>query len=382
LYNQRMNRRSALTLLSATVAKGFAKNDRVVIAGAGIIGASIAYHLVKRGANVTILEKQRPGAGATEKSFAWINSFSKQPRSYYDLNLYGIAGWRRLSLEFADLEIQWGGSVQWTTGDEGEGMRKTLARLEQWGYAAHLVEEQEISKLLPAVVSGPVGAACFAEQEGTIDPMQALRTLLKNAQKLGAKVEYPCAVTGISVANGRVSAVQTTRGTVETDFLVLAAGVGTPALARLVQVNVPLKESPGVLAHSAPVGRILDRLAFGPGANIKQNPDGRIVTGTDFGPAATIDASQEAGEKLLERARRFLPGLKDARLETVTLGYRVLPKDDHPIVGFVDAWPNLYLAAMHSGITLSPLIGQVAAAEILDGISVDLLRDYRPSRFA
>jgi glycine/D-amino acid oxidase-like deaminating enzyme len=66
----------------------------------------------------------------------------------------------------------------------------------------------------------------------------------------------------------------------------------------------------------------------------------------------------------------------------VTLGYRVLPKDDYPIVGFVDSWPNLYLAAMHSGITLSPFIGQVAAAEILDGISVDLLRDYRPSRFA
>ena len=98
-----------------------------------------------------------------------------------------------------------------------------------------------------------------------------------NAQKLGAKVEYPCAVTGISVAGGRVSAVETTRGTVETDFLVLAAGVDTPALARMVQVNVPLKESPGVLAHTAPAGRILDRLAFGPGANIKQNPDGRIV---------------------------------------------------------------------------------------------------------
>src|SRR5579864_1510299 len=105
-----MNRRSAIMALSATVVKGFAKQDHVVIVGAGIMGASIAYHLAKRGAKVTILEKQRPGAGATEKSFAWINSFSKLPRSYYDLNLYGIAGWRRLSLEIADLHVQWGGS--------------------------------------------------------------------------------------------------------------------------------------------------------------------------------------------------------------------------------------------------------------------------------
>jgi len=65
LYNQRMNRRSAIAALSATIVKGFAMQDRIVIVGAGIMGASIAYHLSKRGARVTVLEKQRPGAGAT-----------------------------------------------------------------------------------------------------------------------------------------------------------------------------------------------------------------------------------------------------------------------------------------------------------------------------
>jgi glycine/D-amino acid oxidase-like deaminating enzyme len=68
-------------------------------------------------------------------------------------------------------------------------------------------------------------------------------------------------------------------------------------------------------------------------------------------------------------------------LETVTVGHRVLPRDEHPIVGFTERCPNLYIAAMHSGITLSPLIGQVAAEEILDGVAVDLLAPYRPARF-
>jgi glycine/D-amino acid oxidase-like deaminating enzyme len=378
-----MNRRSALALLSTVAGKAFAKDDRVVIVGAGIVGASIAYHLVKRGADVTVLEKQRPGAGATEKSFAWINSFSKQPRSYYDLNVYGMAGWRRLSLELSDLQIQWGGSVQWAaTADEADRMRKTISRLEQWGYAAHLIEQREISKLLPAVGPGAAAAACFAEQEGTVDPLQALTTLLNQARKLGAKVEYPCSVTGISVAGGRVSGIETIRGRVPADVLVLAAGTDTPALARMLQVNVPLKESPGVLAHTSPTASILNRLAFGPGANIKQNPDGRIVTGIDFGPASGIDTSKETGERLLENARRFVPRLRETHLDSVTLGYRVLPKDDHPIIGFVQSCSNLYIAAMHSGVTLSPLVGQIAAVEILDGISVDLLRDYRPARFA
>src|ERR1700675_3542859 len=115
-----MDRRTLLKLLTAPVITGLQARsagvtDRVVIAGACIIAASIGYHLAKRGAEVTILEKRRPGNEATEKSFAWINAtFSKQPRSYYELNLLGIAGWRRLTLEFpGDLQIQWGGSVQW-----------------------------------------------------------------------------------------------------------------------------------------------------------------------------------------------------------------------------------------------------------------------------
>jgi glycine/D-amino acid oxidase-like deaminating enzyme len=125
--------------------------------------------------------------------------------------------------------------------------------------------------------------------------------------------------------------------------------------------------------------RLLNHVALAPGATIKQNPDGRIVTGTDFGGSPVTEASREYGMKLLRNASRFLPALDSAELEITTLGHRVLPADEFPVVGF--ARPNLYIAAMHSGITLSPLIGQVAAMEILDGANVDLLRTFRPARF-
>ena len=333
---------------------------------------------------MTVLEKQRPGAGATEKSFAWINaSFPKRPRSYYDLNLLGIAGWRRLTVEFgSDLQVQWGGSVQWQpSGAEAGKLRKQVQAHEQWGYATHLIEPSEIARLLPAVDPGPIGAACFSEQEGTADPMKALGAYLKHARQAGAEIEYPCEATGISLSGGRAGRIQTTRGQFECDFLVLAAGVDTPRLARMIDVNVPLKESTGILAHTVPIARALDRIAFAPGANIKQNPDGRIVTGSDFADSGMKDTGIEYGLKLLHRAERFLSRLNGAKLETVTLGRRVLPQDDHPIVGFSERCPNLYIAAMHSGITLSPVIGQIAAAEILDGMTVDLVAPYRPARF-
>ena len=384
-----MHRRRILELLSSSLIAGIpgraARQDRVIIAGAGIIGASIAYHLARRGAHVTVLEKSRPGAGATEKSFAWINAgFAKQPRAYFDLNLLGVLGWRRLCLEFGpDLKMQWGGSVRWVpSAGEAADLRSQVRNHEQWGYAAHMIEPGEITRLVPAIDPGAAAAACFCDQEGTLDPVHALNTYLQHARQAGATVEYPCEITGISLSGGRVRGVQTTREPMETDFLVLAAGNDTPRLAAMAEVNVPLKESAGLLAHTAPFPRVLDRVAFAPGANIKQNPDGRIVTGVDFKNSTDHDTSRESGLRLLGKAQPFLHKLKDAQLETVTLGYRVLPRDDYPIVGFTRRAPNLYVAALHSGMTMSPIIGQAAAAEILDGVTLDILAPYRPARFA
>ena len=77
----------------------------------------------------------------------------------------------------------------------------------------------------------------------------------------------------------------------------------------------------------------------------------------------------------------MLPGIRGVAVERVTVGHRVMPVDEYPVVGFCDRCPNLYIAAMHSGVTLAPLIGQLAALEILDGARVSSLEPYRPSRF-
>jgi glycine/D-amino acid oxidase-like deaminating enzyme len=377
-----MNRRTALQLLSAPFATSLAqrataaKSDRIVIAGAGIIGASIGYHLAKRGAQVTILEQTRPGAGATQNSFAWLNA-SKRPRPYYELNLMGIMGWRRLGLEIGpELQIQWGGGVTWSaTG--GDQQREQLRFFQKWSYPIHEIDAVEITRLLPGVTPGPVAFARFNEIEATVAPLDALGVILKEAQEHGAKVEYPCELTAIE-AKG----IQTSKGPMPVDVLVLAAGTGTTKLARLAGVNVPLKESAGLLAHTAPMPRVLNRIALAPGANIKQNPDGRIVTGTDFEATKIDGPSDEEGHKLLINADRFLPGIGKAKLDKVTFGHRVLPVDGFPIVGFAPKHPNLYIAAMHSGMTMCPVIGEMAAMEILDGATADILDTFRPARFA
>jgi len=383
-----LDRRTLLKLLSTPLVTalpspggGLPLRTPIVISGAGIIGASIAYHLAKRGAQVTVLEKQRPGAGATQNSFAWLNAF-KRPQPYYELSLLGVLGWRRLCTEIgSELDLQWGGTVQWSvSGAPATALGKTVEMYRRWGYPTHLVDDAEFSRLLPGIDRGPLGAALFSELEGTVDPVHAVNVLLKSARQFGAKIEYPCEVTGITLAGGGVKELRTSKGPIEAGVLVLASGTDTPRLAQMAGIRVPLKESTGLLAHTAPHPRLLERIALAPGANIKQNPDGRIVTGTDFEASAITTPSREAAEKLLQNAAQFLPKLKDAPLETVTLGHRVLPEDGFPIVGFSSR--NLYIAAMHSGMTLAPIIGQLAATEILDGAAVDLLTPFRLSRFA
>jgi glycine/D-amino acid oxidase-like deaminating enzyme len=358
--------------------------SHVVIVGAGIMGASIGYHLAQRGARVTILEKERPGAGATQNSFAWLNAGEKRPRPYYELNMLGMTGWRRLALEIGpELPIQFGGGVQWQADPAAiDKFTKSVAEQESFGYSVRLISQPELQKLLPEVSPGAVSVASFSDQEGTVDPLGAAQVLLRKAKELGVEVEYPCEVTGFDTSSGRVVGVQTNQGKIEADHFVLASGNGIPPLAQAVGLTVPLVLSTGVLAHTVPLPRHINRVAITQGMTLKQNPDGRFVTGTDFVGTPGVAATREEGQKLLETASKYLPALKDAKLEFVTLGHRVLPKDGHSIIGRSRTFPNAYVVATHSGMTLAPILGQLAAAEVLDGVAVDLLASFRPDRFA
>jgi glycine/D-amino acid oxidase-like deaminating enzyme len=384
-----MHRRTLLQLVGGIAVSGvrpFAiqsgARNRIVIAGGGILGANIAYQLAKRGASVTLLEKAKPATGATANSFAWINA-NKQPQAYFNLSRLGIEAWRELHAEIGgELPVRWGGSLEWTnTSERAARQAETMRRFQAWGYPVHLIDEQQLRALEPNVVPGAVSSATHAEIEGNADPVGATHVIMARAARAGAKIVYPVEVNGLDLANGRLRAVKTTTGAVDADILVIACGVDTPRVAAMAGLTVQLTRSPGILFHTPPQPPVIDRILLSPIGNLKQKPDGRIVTGLDFGPAPPKDATRERGEEFLEKMSAVLPHLSQATIEKVTLGFRPLPKDSHPIVGFPDGRRDIYITVMHSGITLGPLIGRLAAMEILDGVRVDPLAPYRLERF-
>jgi glycine/D-amino acid oxidase-like deaminating enzyme len=347
-----------------------------------MLGANIASQLARRGAAVTVLEKVKPAAGATANSFAWINA-KKQPHPYFTLSLMGIQAWRELHADIGpDLPVRWGGSLEWTTSaDRATRQAETARRFQTWGYPLRFVDEKRLRELEPNVVFGSVSGATHAEIEGAADPVGATEAILARAERAGARVIYPSEVVGLDRPNGRLRAVRTTRGEVEADVLVVACGTDTPTVAAMAGLRVQLTRSPGILVHTPPQAMAIDRVLLSPIGNVKQKPDGRVVTGLDFGPSPTEDATKEKGEAFLKKMAAVLPPLTKASVENVTLGFRPLPKDSFPIVGFPEAHPDIYVTVMHSGVTLGPLIGRLAAMEILDNVRVDPLAPYRLERF-
>ena len=79
-------------------------------------------------------------------------------------------------------------------------------------------------------------------------------------------------------------------------------------------------------------------------------------------------------------AEEFAPGISETDIEDVIIGWHPLPLDGHPVLGPSPAIPSAYLAIMHSGVTLAPIVGEIVAKEIITGQSAPEIEAYRPSR--
>ncbi|MFT5435306.1 MAG: glycine/D-amino acid oxidase-like deaminating enzyme, partial [Myxococcota bacterium] len=86
-------------------------------------------------------------------------------------------------------------------------------------------------------------------------------------------------------------------------------------------------------------------------------------------------------ERVLGLAKQRFQGMEAVELESVTLGWRPLPIDGHPVIGFPKSAPGVYLMVTHSGFTLAAILAQFAAIEILNGAEVDMLAPFRVERF-
>ncbi len=351
----------------------------VLIIGAGIIGAVTAYHLARRGVAVTVLERGKPAAGATAASFAWINATAGRTKAYFDLRQRSLLEYRILTEAMSGkLGVEWSGSLIWDP-EEAENFAAFAAQYSAWGYEMRLIGRDELAQREPGLTQPPEDAILVPD-ESSLHPVKATLALLEAAQAAGARLIEGWAATRLVERGGRVVGVETEGGELTADCVLLAAGAETQRLCGAIGLTVPVEASPGLLAHCKPHPRLIHHILITPGLHMRQDRDGRLIVGRDFGGGPAPNDRDAEGRRLLADLKEALRGAGALELESVTVGYRPIPADGHPVIGF--ARPGLYIAAMHSGITLAPVVGRFAAMEILDGAAVELFSPFRPNRFA
>ncbi|GAA3089319.1 FAD-binding oxidoreductase [Rhizobium viscosum] len=347
----------------------------VIVVGAGIIGASIAWHLTHKGAAVTVVGEELGGV-ATPCSFAWINASWGNPEFYFHFRRRAMAEWKRLARELPGLPLAWCGGLCWDRpatdleayADEHGG----------WGYGISRLNREESALLEPGLGEYPDFALYIAE-EGAVEPVAAARLLLADAEAHGATFVH-ATVNGLLQSAGRIVGVVTSEGILEADHVVLAAGAGSVPIAASAGITLPLSAPAGLIVHSRSISKRLNGLVMTPQLHMRQTVDGRIIAGSDFGGGDPGEDHQASAAELFARVRAMIMDNADLKLDFFTVGYRPTPADGFPIIGNAGL-PGLYVTVMHSGVTLAPLAGLLAAEELLSGKGDEGLMPFRLQRF-
>ncbi|PNH05371.1 Hydrogen cyanide synthase subunit HcnC [Tetrabaena socialis] len=249
-------------------------------------------------------------------------------------------------------------------------------------YPAQQLEAEEVLRLEPAVAReyAARGAKLYA-QEAWVDPQAACAAMLEAAQQAGAEVllgqdverllvrDEPLASVGGGEGRKqtRATGVVTADGAVHlADVVVLAAGTSVQRLAAQAGVHVPLLHKPAVVAITQPLqrpGRLIHHMLASAKVFVWQRPDGSLMLGDS---RTHEDGSEAWGQSLLQRAAELVPELRScgARVSRVEVAYRPWPQDGHPVIGASPSCRGLYVAVMHSGMTLAPEVGRLVAAEL------------------
>jgi len=361
------------------------KGADVLVIGAGCVGANVAYRLAERGATVTVLDAGSPGDGTSGASFAWTNSFSKTPRDYHDLNVAGMEEHAALSKELGGGWLHQDGALAWEETPAGLArLDQAVERLAGWGYPVERISPGHARELEPDLrIGDAVPHVVWTPGEGYVEAVPFVAALLAEAARRGARILPGRRVTGVIRSGTRVQGVSVEGGDrLGAGVVVDCAGVATDEIARLAGVILPIGRVPGRLIYTAPVATTLRRPIHAPGCHFRPDGGGRIVLAEGEHDQVWAEAAEPwPPERSLARVAAHLPALAGARVEATRIGVRPMPRDERPMVGAIPGLDGFYVVASHSGVTLGPLWGRVATAEILDGAMDARLTPYRPARF-
>ncbi|TIM40255.1 MAG: FAD-binding oxidoreductase [Mesorhizobium sp.] len=412
----------------------------VVVIGGGIVGASAAYSLARRGLSVALIEKGYVGCEQSSRNWGWCRRQNRDARELPLANL-ALRLWQELTEEIGhDLGFRRCGLI-YATDDP-----KQLAEWDKWRAVARrfdvktrMLTAEEATAAVPAAGGRKWLGGVHAADDGKAEPWLAAPRIAEGARKHGATIHQNCAARGLDITNGQVSGVVTEKGLIRTSAVLCAAGAWASAFLRVHAVSLPqasvrqttLRTGPApdlggaIFTSDGALTRRIDgsyTIAASGRATLEITPQGiryarpflpmfiKRLKAVEIGISRSFFAGPEtlgrwhldrptpferirvldpAPDKRMEASimtqiRALFPAVADAGIVSSWGGYIDFTPDAVPVISAVDSIGGAFVAAGCSGhgFGAGPGIGHLAADLVAGDAAIVDPAPFRLSRFA
>jgi sarcosine oxidase subunit beta len=369
-----------------------------IIIGAGVMGASLAFHLTRAGMkNVLILDKQGLCGGMTAKSGALVRMhYTNEPEArmaFAALRYFqnwpeivgGACGFTRT------------GFIMTVTAENADRLRKNVEMLQKVGVNTSVITPQELHELQPWTQVDDLTVAAYEPESGYADPRATATAFMQQALRQGGTLREGVAVTAIRTSGGRVSGVDTTAGPFDAPIVVVMAGPWSDRLLTSVGIDFPLTPQRAQIAfYHRPPPLSKGHMVFIDGVlgtYFRPHGDGSTLIGVGrwkSEPPPDPDHYNEMNDPdfipaAKAKAARRIPELQRAEYTRGHAGIYDVSPDSRAILDRAPGIDGLYMAAGFSGtgFKISPAVGACMTELITQGRATFVdITPFRFSRFA
>ncbi len=367
----------------------------VVIIGAGVNGASLAYHLAMSGVRkVLVLEKQVAASGATGLSCGLVRMhYVNEIEARLALSSYTyFRNWAEMI--GGECGFRETGFIRTVAPRNTEKLRANTAMLQRIGVETSLITPAELHDLAPNVWAEDILLAAYEPHSGYADPTATTLALLDAARRHGAQLRQQVEVQGFVTQGERIVGVKTSTGEIEAGTVACATGGWTMALLAKLGLRFPVwnvRHQVAILQR--PREAQADHMTYIDGVlDVYYRPDSPGLTLVGGGAMeAGVDpdhfnqnTDDSFVEEIAEKVSRRMPVLENATYVRGWSGIFAVSADLHPLLGPVPGYENLYaiFGCNGTGFKTAPAVGKALAEQILGAREPEIpITSLRPARY-
>ena len=362
----------------------------VIVVGGGNIGSATAYGLAESGLKVVMLDEGDIALRSAHGNFGlvWFQGKGKGMPRYVEWCLEATRKWPRfaevleratgIDIGYHKLGGFWLCRSQAVFAEREQHLEEIRQQSRSGTYDCKMIGRDELQARIPDMALGSkIVGASFSPHDGHVNPLFLLRAMQRAFRMRGGRYFSGTAAVHIR-HDGDCFLVDTAKGQFRAPKLVLAAGVGTPGLAAMLDMHIPVAPERGQLLVTERVRTLLPY----PISGIRQTDEGSFMLGVSneavgYNTKVTTDIMQY----IARRATEAFPCLGDVRIVRSWAALRPLTPDRYPIYHESTTYPGAFVLTSHSGVSLASLYATDIAQWIADGTTPEEFEYFSPRRF-